>query len=284
VTFVTVNGVQRHYAVEGTGVPCIVPSTLGGEWYQRAFSAALRQQVQRIFVDVRGTGRSEPLPPERATLALALDDLDQLRQRLGLVRVAMLGHSRHGYLPLAFARDCSQSLSHVIAVGALPGYGAAWIERLLAHWAAAAPPERQALLARNEARLPEAERANPTTADHWIRLYNARAPFFSHDPAFDAAPLCAGASVNLAGTNRLLDLIQEDYLQEDDLTASFPRLTVPVLLALGQSDYSAPPALWDREWQKLPRCTRVVFDRSGHGPMFEEPAAFDAALVDWLRR
>jgi proline iminopeptidase len=273
----TINGVQLHYEVEGTGLPCLVPSTMGCEWYQRAFSAALRQHLQLVFVDVRGTGRSEPLPAERITMDQVLADLDQLREQLGLGRVAMLGHSRHGYFPLAFARAYPERISHAIAVGTIPGYSAAWIERLLAHWAAAAPPERQALLQQNEARLPEADRGNPSTAEGYIRLYNARAPFFWHDPRFDASPLWAGASVNLGGANRLGELIAAD-----DLTASFPRLSLPVLLVFGRSDFSAPLELWEGEWQKLPSCTVMMFDHSGHGPMFEEQAAFDARLVEWL--
>jgi proline iminopeptidase len=274
---VTVNGVQLHYELEGTGAPCIVPSTMGCEWYQRAFSGALRQRVQLIFVDVRGTGRSEPLPTERITMDLVLDDLDQLREHLGLSRVAMLGHSRHGYFPLAFAREYPQRLSHAIAVGTLPGYSAPWLQRLFSHWAVAASPDRKALLQQNEARLPEAERSNPSTAEGSIRLYNARAPFFWHDPRFDSSPLWEGASVNIEGANRLVALIQGD-----DLTASFPQITPPVLLVLGRSDFSAPPELWEGEWQKLPNCTLMVFEHSGHGPMFEEQEAFDTKLVEWL--
>ena len=83
--------------------------------------------------------------------------------------------------------------------------------------------------------------------------------------------------MNLEGANRLLALIEGD-----DLTASFPRITPPVLLVLGRSDFSAPPELWEGEWQMLPNCTRMVFEQSGHGPMFEEQEAFDTRLVEWL--
>src|SRR5689334_5148040 len=138
--FATVNGGRLHYAVEGKGPPCLVPSMLGSEWYRRAFSAALRERLQLVFVDARGTVRSEALPPEQMTRALMLADLDALCARLGLGRVAVLGHSRHGWFPLAFALDYPERLSHAVLVGALPGYGPQWMARLFAHWDATAPP------------------------------------------------------------------------------------------------------------------------------------------------
>ena len=276
--FATVNGVQLWYEVAGAGRPCLVPSSAGSEFYRRSFSARLHAQLQFIFVDVRGTGRSEPLPADHITPEFLLDDLDQFRRHLGLGPVPMLGHSRHGYFPLAFARSYPERLSHAILIGTLPSYTPATMQRTLAYWKAAAPAERKELVQQNLARLPQVERATPTTAEGFIAWYRAMGPFFWYDPHFDTASLWAGTHLNMTGFNRVYELIQAN-----DLTASLLQVTCPVLLVLGRHDYSAPPALWEGTWQQLPDCTLAVFERSGHGPMFEEPERFDDVLLDWLQ-
>jgi proline iminopeptidase len=147
-----------------------------------------------------------------------------------------------------------------------------------AHWRATASAERRSLLKANTAQLPEQDRISPSTAEGFVRWYVARAPFFWRDPHFDSAPLWEGAHLNMGGVGRVTSL-----LVENDLTAAFDRIRTPVLLMLGRYDYSAPPEIWEDERHKLPDCTLVIFEESGHGPMFEEQAAFDATLVERLR-
>jgi hypothetical protein len=41
--------------------------------------------------------------------------------------------------------------------------------------------------------------------------------------------------------------------------------------------------LWEEPRQKLADLTYNLFERSGHYPMLEEQATFDANLIEWLQ-
>jgi proline iminopeptidase len=61
------------------------------------------------------------------------------------------------------------------------------------------------------------------------------------------------------------------------------RLAMPVLYACGRHDGSTPET---NEWYRTltPRGELVVFEKSAHMPMNEEPAAFVATVREFLRR
>ncbi len=59
----------------------------------------------------------------------------------------------------------------------------------------------------------------------------------------------------------------------------------PVLLGLGRYDYLVGPVdLWNEIERDFPTVKKVIFERSGHNPMYEEPELFDQTLIDWIRQ
>jgi pimeloyl-ACP methyl ester carboxylesterase len=66
-----------------------------------------------------------------------------------------------------------------------------------------------------------------------------------------------------------------------DWPATFDAVTVPVLLALGDHDFLAPPPLWLNNPTR-PGWTTELFEQSGHAPYVEHPDAFVAAVRRWL--
>ncbi|KAA1421900.1 alpha/beta hydrolase [Nocardioides humilatus] len=67
-----------------------------------------------------------------------------------------------------------------------------------------------------------------------------------------------------------------------DQVADLPRVTMPVLQVIGETDpvHSAKGAAWLVE--RLPDSRLVTLPACGHYPMFEAPAALDQHLVDFL--
>ena len=78
---------------------------------------------QLVYVDYRGTGRSQRMPPESYTLENTIDDLDALRLHLGLDRIAVLGHSHGGILAMPYALKYPDSVSHLLLVATTPYTG-----------------------------------------------------------------------------------------------------------------------------------------------------------------
>ncbi len=72
--------------------------------------------------------------------------------------------------------------------------------------------------------------------------------------------------------------------QADDLViASLPNVAVPTLVLVGGEDRAFLGAA-DYMAKKIPDATRVVVAGAGHASNLDQPAAFNAALGDFLAR
>ena len=273
--FVTVNGVRLHYEVEGQGEPAILPSFAGIPIYQRVFSQQLRDHFRLIFLDLRTSGPSELGPMEAIAIDTLVDDMDAVRASLGLERVAVIGHSFHGKLALAYALKYPAQTSRLAVVGCGPG------PRDLAlnarYWELMASAERKALLAANRAALHERDLTSLSPTDAYIASYAATDPERFCDPAFDMTPWWEGCVFNMAAVERLYA-----EFRVYDPSPRFGEIACPVFVAAGWHDYPLPPLAWHEKKGLLPDCTFHAFERSGHYPQFEEQELFDAKLIAWL--
>ncbi|MCA9114651.1 MAG: alpha/beta fold hydrolase, partial [Planctomycetaceae bacterium] len=64
---------------------------------------SLRDVAQLVFIDHRGSGRSAPCEPGTCTLEHNVEDIEALRQYLGLERIAVLGSSYGGMVAQGYA-------------------------------------------------------------------------------------------------------------------------------------------------------------------------------------
>ena len=68
-----------------------------------------------------------------------------------------------------------------------------------------------------------------------------------------------------------------------DRRADLAALAMPVLLIAGSDDRNAPPAVMQGMAERMPHARYVCLERCGHLMSFERPAAFNEALLDFLR-
>ncbi len=266
---VAVAGAELECRVRGAGPVCVVLSSIGCEPYERQLPAALDRHLRMAFVELRGSASSTGEPAELDFERLS-DDLEAVRVALGVEKMAVLGHSILGALALEHARRSPATVSHAILVGT-PPYGdmARLAAAAQAFFAADASPARQERLRANLAAL-------PPDAGPGQRLL-ASVPQRCFDPDFDLAPALAGARANPAFFAHLLGPLTHGWQALGE-----PAVVVPVWLALGRYDYTVPHRLWDDLAAQLPTASREVFQRSGHQPFLEEPAAFSERLLAWM--
>ena len=81
----------------------------------------------------------------------------------------------------------------------------------------------------------------------------------------------------------------ETYRKAVHLLTTFDRrkelanIKVPTLLIAGADDKTAPPSVMEKMWQKIPAAEYVLLDHCAHlGPM-DQPEAFNAALLSFLK-
>jgi proline iminopeptidase len=210
-----------------------------------------------------------------------VDDLEGVRRALGLGRVAVLGHSAHAMLALAYAARHPDTTSHVLAIAGAPGISAGGAARTATYWELVASPERKRILAENRARLTADAMATLTPSERIIVPYVANGPMFFPDPTYDCTPLWEGHEQL---SDRLFARFwgPQGQFGAFDGEAALARIVAPAIIAQGVFDFVAPPLAWAGELEKLANATYRAFERSGHYPQLDEPEAFGAAVAGWL--
>ena len=279
--YVTVGDIDIFYTITGAGPTCLVPSLAGTPIYERTFTPALEDIMQLVFVELRGnhtaTGDIDAL-----TFDAMVDDLEGVRRALGLGRVAVLGHSAHSMLALAYAARYPEMTSHVLAIAGAPGISAARQAQTATYWELVASSERKRILAENRARLTEEVLARLTPSERVIVPYAANGPMFFPDPTYDCTPLWEGHEQI---SDRLFTRFwgPQGQFAAFDPAANLPKIVAPLFIGQGVFDFAAPPHAWAGELEKLPTATYRAFERSGHYPQRDEREAFGAAVAGWLR-
>ena len=105
--------------------------------------APLAERMQLIYVDHRGQGRSARGPRESYTLDNNVEDVEALRQHLGLDKVVVIGVSYGGMVALTYASRYPDSVSHLVAVVTSPSYR--FLERAKAILAERGTEEQRAM-------------------------------------------------------------------------------------------------------------------------------------------
>jgi pimeloyl-ACP methyl ester carboxylesterase len=246
------NGAALYYERHGEGPAIVFVHGMGGNhatWYQQI--PVFAQSYEVISFDQRGFGRSTN-PGLQGRDAFA-DDLAALVEHLGLARVALVGQSMGGGTCVGFAarnprRVAALVLADTIQGLAEPAEVAAIMSGARAQTAMLSQPERV---------LSATARANHPAQ---VALYAQLASFNAtdrHNLRGEFAPLLAPAALGQLG--------------------------FPTLFIVGQQDVLFPPAAVRGVQREVPGSFFVEVSDSGHSAYFEQPQAFNDAILTFLQ-
>src|SRR6266478_3215209 len=114
---VDAHGVLIYYMTVGRGAPLVIVHGGPGAShdYFLPYLLPLARQNRLIFIDERGSGRSEKLDdPKGYTVESMVEDVEAVRRGLGLGKIALLGHSYGGVVAQAYAFKYQANLGHLI--------------------------------------------------------------------------------------------------------------------------------------------------------------------------
>ena len=270
-----------QYRIEGQGPTAVVIGS--PDYYARAFSQNLRSHLRLVFLDHRGSAAS-PGKVDTAEFALdrILDDIELVREALGLGRVAVIGHSGQAFMALEYTKKYPANVSHVIMIGIAPDFSASSVQAAQANWEKLASPERKTALEENlRSMTDEALAELPREGGQgFIARYIRSGPKAWYDPGFDATSLWEGVGVNMD----MFDYVWGEVFRDIDVTHSLESFDRPVFMALGRYDFLvAPPSSWEPIKDQFSDLTIRVFEKSGHTPQYEEPEVFDKGLLAWMK-
>jgi proline iminopeptidase len=118
--FVDAHSVLIYYKIIGHGAPLMLVHGGPGAShdYLLPYVLPLARTNQLIFIDERGSGRSEKLEDAKLyTVENMVEDVEAVRQALHLGKISLLGHSYGGVLAQAYALKYQQNLTHLILGG-----------------------------------------------------------------------------------------------------------------------------------------------------------------------
>ncbi|MDZ7363586.1 MAG: alpha/beta hydrolase [candidate division KSB1 bacterium] len=278
-----VNNVEISYTVSGSGPAIFVQ---GGGWgpdsrLYRNTLKFLETSYTLVYIDPRGTGEAAPIADlAQLTSDLMADDLEALRQHLGLARIVVLGHAHGGFIAMKYALKYPSRLSQLILVACvlLPNLEEdtrAVNENLQRHprrkdpgWETAMVKFKNEYEARTVEEIQENLRA---TAVLYFHYYSQ-----SHRANFEKA--ITESKISLSNFQQF---VRNDWLNYD-LNGEESRLATPALLLYGVSDPYFIRASARRLHFTLRNSKLELFERSGHYPWIEEPQHFAEVVKAFL--
>ena len=121
--FVDAHGVMIYYMTVGRGAPLMIVHGGPGadHTYFLPYLLPLARHNQLVFIDERGSGQSQKLQNAGLyTVDNMVEDVEAVREALGLGRMSLLGHSYGGVLAQAYALIYQRYLTHLILCVTFP--------------------------------------------------------------------------------------------------------------------------------------------------------------------
>lgn len=280
----TSDGVELWYRV--VGVPSGVPVLFlhggpgeGSQAMQALGGPALEKRVRMVYLDQRGSGRSDrPKDSKFYSLALLENDVDLIRRELGVEKIVLLAHSAGTPIALDYAADHPEHVAGLVLTGAVPDLPAAvdWLcERVRA-----VHPE---LYGKAVAAAASGRKCDPFAAFS----DEARQRFFDDNMFPDAQ---VRDRVNwldhipgIANSGEMGGALFSQGLMNYRFSRP-ERITMPLLFIVGGKDFQTAIAPQRTLANKVRDGRVLVYPNAGHFMFADEPVRFAADVAAFVAK
>ncbi|HEV2115917.1 MAG TPA: proline iminopeptidase-family hydrolase [Terriglobales bacterium] len=289
--FVDANGVFIYYMEIGRGAPLMIVHGGPGAShdYFLPYLLPLARHNRLVFIDERGSGRSQKLEdPKGYTVENMVEDVEAVRQALGLGKMSLLGHSYGGVLAQAYALQHQRNLSHLILASTFSSTSAMnqVFERMKANMAPELRDrinnlEKQGLFGHGR----PYER-NRYTSDYMIAAWGeGYFPYIYHnrpDPNYD--PIAQGNTAwdlyrEMWGSDG--EFVIDGNLKSVEYTDRLATIHVPTLVIAGDHD-ECDPSLSRTMHEKIAGSRLVILPNSGHMTFVDQSGMFLGDVEQFL--
>lgn len=284
-----INGIEHWCriagAVHGREPLVILHGGPGGNNYvfERTIGPRLEAFTTVVYYDQRGCGRSAvPADPLAYSIALLVDDLDRLREVLGLSRIVPLGYSFGADLAIEYAIAHGDRVSRLILQAPSGGDpdGSATLQ--LAGFARVAEGPMRS---RIEDLIAEAGAPEQKVDRVWAEVDSATVDrFLFEDQEVAARNRALWRESGLSSTGAMQRALRRSDPGSPPLRERLRPLSLPTLVLVGRHDRNVGLSGARRVADAIPGAFLHVFERSAHFPDMEEPEAYAAAVRSFLQR
>ncbi len=262
----------------------------------RHHNGELERDFTVVYWDQRGTAKSysDKIPGSSMTVEQFIRDLDELVdrvcRRLDQKKVTLFGHSWGSALGVLYAARFPDRVAAYVGSGQIGDWSAAEAGSYAYALAEAERrQDRRALRELGEVGPPPYGVDGLWTERTWLQRFEGKLGVSALWKL--ARVLLAGPEYSMADLSRLLrgfrfslDAMWPE-VSRIDLHELAPSLEVPTFFFLGRHDHWVPPETSTAYVESLraPSKTLVWFEESGHEPFVDEPAKFNASMVQRVR-
>jgi proline iminopeptidase len=289
--FVDARGVMIYYKMLGRGAPLMIVHGGPGAShdYFLPYLLPLARRNKLIFVDERGSGRSQKLEdPSGYTIENMVEDVETVRQALGLAKISLLGHSYGGALAQAYALKYQANLTHLIL-------GSTWsstkaINEVFVRMKQNMSPElRERIDSLEEAGLfghGKDYEKNRYTNNYMIAAWGEgyfpylyqQHPDPNYDPV-DNGKISWELYREMWGEHG--EFIIDGNLKSVEYTDRLSTIKVPTLILVGDHD-ECDPSLSQAMHEKIAGSKMVIFPKAGHMTFVDDTGMFIKTVDEFL--
>ena len=289
--FVDANGIMIYYKMLGRGAPLMIVHGGPGAShdYFLPYLLPLARHNKVVFIDERGSGRSQKLEdPSGYTVENMVEDVETVRQALGLGKISLLGHSYGGALAQAYALKYQANLTHLIL-------GSTWssskaLNEIFVKMKQNMSPELRERIDKLEAgglygHGKDYEK-NRYTNDYMIAAWGEgyfpylyqNHPDPNYDPV-DNGKMAWDLYREMWGEHG--EFVIDGNLKSVEYTDRLASIKVPTLILVGDHD-EADPSLAQAMHDKIAGSKVVVFPKAGHMTFVDDTGMFIQTVDDFL--
>ncbi|MFI9586817.1 alpha/beta fold hydrolase [Streptomyces sp. NPDC052236] len=271
------DGTDLAYHVFGDGAPliCLPGGPLQDSVYLGELGG-LSAHRQLILLDLRGTGRSAT-PQDAASYRCdrLVDDVEALREHLGLGRMDLLGHSAGTNIAVQYVAQRPERVDKLVLI--TPSPSAVAIETTGETRRETARLRKDEPWFADAFAALEAITSGQATDDSW----QAIAPFFYG--RWDAAAQAHKAAEGRQQNQEAAAVFGAEGAFDPDATrAALGGFTAPALLVAGEVDLNSCAPVVAEYAELFPNATLVVQPGAGHFPWLDDADQFVGTVAEFL--
>ncbi len=289
--FVDAHDVLIYYVAIGRGDPLLVLHGGPGAShnYFLPYLLPLARRNRLIFIDERGSGRSQKLDdPAGYTVEAMVEDVEAVRQALGIRSMSLLGHSFGGVLAQAYALKYQDHLTHLILCSTF--HSTKEMNTVFDTMKQKMAPELRDRIDRMEkeglfGHGKDFEKNRYTNAymiaawgeGYFPYLYQTH-PDANYDPT-SLTDMSWDLYRQMWGSHG--EFVIDGNLASVEYADRLPSIKVPTLITVGDHDECAP-SLSEEMHRKIAGSKLVILPHSGHMTFVDQPALFLSTVDEFL--
>jgi proline iminopeptidase len=304
--YAQVRGVRLWYKVAGHPIPGQAPVLYlhGGPGYnsysfEKTIGAQLEQHMQMVYLDQRGSGRSDTAADGDYSVAAIVEDVEAMRRALNVPQFVLMGHSFGGMIALEFAAKYNEHVQSLIildGIADMPAVTALSVKELSDRypdvWKETEDRDSRKALAKalasgDACAISRANLAVIFDVQSKVHGFHNWQQF--HDPKYREQQAALDEESGLEDRQKQrMPLWGKAYFSPTSTVAcyrfaAFSRITMPALVIAGKYDYAIGAAQMKLLAERLPHAKYDEFPESGHFVYAEESGKFVSDVAQFLK-